>query len=86
MKEVDPDKAVLANEQLHYPYVRPENRKEFFDILERGGSFEEGVRKCLARAWWKQRLKAVILRLHLLKGGVRVIDFSITIEEGQKSQ
>ncbi len=67
LAEVDLDKAVAANHQLREPSREPSERKIFFDQIERGKSFNHAVGKSFPKLCFRQDVKNLLSKLHLVR-------------------
>lgn len=76
LKEVDIDKAIAANHQLRHPSVAPGVRRLFFNNLEKG--FYKSISKCAPKVYYKQKIKELLIRLHILRGGGGLIEYKIS--------
>lgn len=70
LKDVDIDKAVEANHQLHHPSEKIPEREQFLDSYKRTGSVEKAVFSCFPKECLKQGLKGILIKLHIKRGGV----------------
>lgn len=66
LKDVDAAKAVANNAQLVTPSIMPRSRRRFIEDLENGTVFSVAVRRCLPRAYFRQSLKRLLIKLRLL--------------------
>lgn len=77
LKEVDIKKAIEANHQLRHPSIAPEERKTFFDNLDKG--FHRAISKCAPKVYYKQKLKETLVKLKLF-GGASPIEYKISFK------
>lgn len=68
LKEVDLDNAIANNEQLRQSPIQPVKRKSLFDAIKNGKSFNKQVRKNLPKQCIKQNIKAILIKVKLVKG------------------
>lgn len=76
LKEVDLTKAVEANHQLRHPSIAPETRKIFFANLDKG--FYKAISKCSPKAYYKLKLKEILIKLKVIRGGAKMIEYKIS--------
>ena len=67
MENVNQEKTIENNHQLQHPSVCPVKRDKFFKLLSMGHSFNKAVALCYPKAYYKQKLKAILIRLRLFK-------------------
>ncbi len=68
LKEVDLENAIDNNQQLKHPPVMPEKRNEFFENIKKGTAFNKEVKRCLSKQCFKQNIKAMLIKIKLVKG------------------
>lgn len=66
--DVKIEKAVSNNEQLKQPSTPHKSRKKFFESIANGKSFNKAVFVSMPCLCIKQLIKAVLVKLHLIKG------------------
>ena len=73
LKDVNLDNAVANNHQLMHPSKLSPKREVFFKHIRDGKTFDKAVFAVLPKMVIKQKLKFILIKLHLLKsgGGVR---------------
>ena len=76
LKEVDIDKAIEANHQLKHPSIAPDMRKIFFANLDKG--FYRAVSKCVPKLYYKLKLKEILIKLKIIRGGTKLIEYKIS--------
>lgn len=76
LKEVDIDKAIESNHQLRHPSIEPEGRKFFFANLDKG--FHRAISKCAPTVYYKQKLKELLIKLKIIRGGASLIEYKIS--------
>ena len=64
LEYVDIEKAKAANHQLNYPTVMPDCRMKFFREIQRKGSFEKAVSKCIPKEYYKEKLKMFLIKIN----------------------
>ncbi len=69
LMDVDINRAVDANHQLHHPSERISERARFFDEYRRTGSVDKAVFSCFPKVCLKQGLKQILLKLHIIRRG-----------------
>ena len=69
IKEADLERAVRFNHQLHYPSVKPRERAAFMEMLDQGKTFKYAMRKSYPSIYYKNRIKTVLYRLKIFRGG-----------------
>ena len=69
LKNVDYELAVNSNHQLIHPVLLKPEREEFFKLIEKGLTVKQAVRKVMPVKVFKQKIKYVLIRLHLLNVG-----------------
>lgn len=62
LKNVDIDRAIMANRQLDTPYIKPKEREIFFKEYKKNGRFSRAVAKCYPKDCFKQDLKGLLIR------------------------
>lgn len=67
LEDVDVGNAIAHNHQLEAPTDKPNNRAQFFSMLKNEKNFSAAVWKCYPKSCIRQMLKAVCLKLHLIK-------------------
>lgn len=65
MENVNREKAIENNHQLQHPPIRPVKRDKFFKLLSAGYNFNKAVALCYPKAYYKQKLKAILIKLRL---------------------
>lgn len=72
LKNVDLNNAVKNNEQLIRPSALKPERKKFLTLIRNGKSFKNATLLCLPKMVIKQRVKLILISLHLMKnrGGI----------------
>lgn len=68
--DVDINKAVEKNHQLHSPALMPRNRNIFLEKLQEGKNFNNLVWRYFTINCVKQKVKKYLIKLHLIGGGV----------------
>lgn len=76
LKEVDIDKAIEANHQLRHPSVAPDTRDVFFANLDKG--FYKSISKCAPKVYYKQKIKEILIKLKIIRGGAQPIEYKIS--------
>lgn len=76
LEEVDVEKAIEANHQLRHPSIAPETRGIFFENLSKG--FYKAVSKSAPRVYFKQKLKEKLIKLKIIPGGAKRIEYKIS--------
>lgn len=61
--EVDLNKAVKSNHQLHDPMADTVERKRFFSAIQKGKSFNYSVFECYPKDYIKQRIKHCLIKI-----------------------
>ena len=84
-KPVDIDNAIAHNHQLKVPSKKPENRDEFFNMIEHGKLFNYAVFKCFPKECIKQEVNKVLLHLRLMGGGKVSYEIQIRLKEKEES-
>ena len=69
LKDVDLDNAVANNHQLSHPSIMTPKRDKFFRLLKSGKSFSTVTFTVLPKLVIKQKIKLVLILLHLMKYG-----------------
>ena len=69
LKDVDLDNAVANNHQLSHPSIMTPKRDKFFRLLKSGKSFSTVTFTVLPKLVIKQKIKLVLISLHLMKNG-----------------
>ncbi|MBQ4536503.1 MAG: Coenzyme F420 hydrogenase/dehydrogenase, beta subunit C-terminal domain [Lachnospiraceae bacterium] len=64
--DVNLEKAVAANHQLMSPSNYPKERKCFFKYVKRGMSFDKAMRRSAPKAYYKKKLKKLLIQCKLL--------------------
>ena len=67
LKEIDLEKEISVNRQLSHPSIATKKRGIFFKYIDRG--FSKGISKCMPKFYYKQKLKAVLVGLGVIKNG-----------------
>lgn len=67
LKDVDLNIAISNNQQLSSPSQLPKKREKFLNMIENGESFKKVTFSCLPYLVLKQKIKYVMIKLHLLK-------------------
>lgn len=65
---VDAGIAIQHNHQLERPSMKPQGYGLFFDTLQSGLSYKKAVRKTLARTFFNQKIKKLLIRLKIING------------------
>lgn len=76
---VDLDRAMEHNHQLRAPAKIPDMRNIFFQSIQSGVPFNSVIKKCYPKQYYKQLLKQILMKIHIL-GGAR-ISYGIFIDE-----
>lgn len=80
LNRVDIEKAIKANHQLQYPSPRLAGTVTFFSELNKGKDFNKLVRNNFPKQYSRQRLKAFLTKLGLIRGGgEQIIDYRISV-------
>lgn len=69
LKDVDLDNAVSRNHQLSHPSILSTKREKFLDMIKTGSSFKAATFAVLPKMVIKQKIKLVLIKLHVLKTG-----------------
>lgn len=69
LKNVDLDNAIKNNEQLSQPSALKSEREKFLALIRKGKSFKTATLICLPKMVIKQKIKMILISLHLLKNG-----------------
>lgn len=69
LEAVDIKKAIASNHQLEYPSFKPKGREKFFDGLK-DRNFNSLVFRQLPKQCLRQDVKKVLIKLHIIDGGV----------------
>ena len=74
LKDVDQDNAVAHNHQLSHPSILTPKREKFLSLIKAGHSFKNATFAVLPKMVIKQKIKLVLIKLHLMKigGGYRI--------------
>lgn len=64
---VNIDNAIRANHQLQKPSDKPQQRALFFQLLDKGKSVHTAVGKCYPKVCFRQDIKAILTKIHMLK-------------------
>lgn len=74
LKDVDLDNAVANNHQLSHPSILSPKRDKFLNMIKTGKSFKKATFAVLPKMVIKQKIKLVLIKLHVLKtgGGYRI--------------
>ena len=74
LKDVDLDNAVANNHQLSHPSILTSKREKFLSLIKAGKSFKKATFAVLPKMVIKQKIKLVLIKLHVLKnrGGYRI--------------
>lgn len=77
LKDVDLDNAVARNHQLSHPSILSPKREKFLNLIKTGKSFKAATFAVLPKMVIKQKIKLVLIKLHVLKtrGGVQNNDY-----------
>lgn len=67
---VDLQEAINHNHQLEHPSIKPQGREGFFEGLKDGKKFNSLVYHALPKACLRQDLKSVLIKAHLIGGGM----------------
>lgn len=67
--DVNLERAKANNHQLVAPSKKPRERSAFFDDLKKGESFDKVVRKYYKKQYAKQKIKGILIKLKLVRGG-----------------
>lgn len=71
LEEVEIQKAVESNQQLKAPSEMPKSRSFFFKEIKKGTAFNYLVWRCFPRKCFRQKVKALLIRLKLFGGGIK---------------
>ena len=66
MKNVDLEKAIDNNKQLKTPSKKNSKRELFFIKLKKGKRIEGIMRKCYPKEFYKNVVKGILIKLHIL--------------------
>ena len=69
LRKVDINNAMQANHQLRHPSIRPPEREKFFRNIDKG--FHKSMSKCVPKFYYKQKIKKMLIKLKILRGGVK---------------
>lgn len=69
LEDVDIDLAISSNHQLSAPSTKHKKRALFFKLINTGVSFNKAISKCCPEMYYKQKLKALLISLKILKSG-----------------
>lgn len=78
LKEVNLEKAIEVNHQLRHPSIAPDMRSVFFANLDKG--FHRAVSKCVPKVYYKQKLKENLIKLKIIRGGAKRIEYKISFQ------
>lgn len=67
--DVDLERAVNNNHQLHHPSQKPQQRELFFRELKKGYGFKKTVRRCYPKKYLKKSIKTVLYKMKICGGG-----------------
>lgn len=67
LKDVDLDNAVARNHQLSHPSILSPKREKFLNLIKTGKSFKAATFAVLPKMVIKQKIKLVLIKLHVLK-------------------
>ena len=67
LKNVDLNNAVKNNEQLSHPSILKPRREKFFKLIKNCKSFKNATMLCLPQMVVKQKIKLLMIRLHLME-------------------
>lgn len=73
LERVSLDKAILANQQLEKPTEKPNKRMYFFQSIKKGKKFSEIIWHCYPWICFKQKIKTLLVKCKIIKGGVYFI-------------
>jgi len=71
-KNVDINVAIQNNEQLRHSFIEPDYRNNLLNEITKGANFDATVKKYLPKQYMKQKVKAILLRLGLMKSRGRL--------------
>lgn len=72
LKDVDLDNAVANNHQLSHPSILSPKRDKFIKMIKDGKSFKSATFAVLPKMVIKQKIKLILIKLHLMQtGGVQ---------------
>lgn len=60
------EKAVQFNRQLRMPSKKPQERKRFLAYYFKTRSFKKAIKMCSPKFYYKQRIKKILIKLHIL--------------------
>lgn len=81
LHNVDLDKAIKSNAQLQKPSEKPQNRTQFLDELSKGVSLKKIISHITPKVIFKQKVKALLLCLHLIRPYESGINYCITYKK-----
>ena len=77
LKAVNIENAIANNHQLSSPSAKPDYYTEFFEKLNSGKRFNSLIRKYYPKQCLKQDIKAVLIKLNILRGGGYTIIYKL---------
>ena len=75
--DINLDDAIHHNAQLNAPSPRPHNWEAFFNDMKKGVSFDRLVRKYMLKAYLRQVIKYICIKLHIIRWGGEFIKLNI---------
>ena len=60
------EKAVQFNRQLRMPSKKPQERKRFLAYYFKTRSFKKAIKMCSPKFYYKQRIKKILIKFHIL--------------------
>lgn len=82
LKNVSIETAVNNNHQLKHPSIMNADRKVFFSEIKKGNSFSLAYRRTFPKQYFKDKIKLLMIKLHLLGGGVNnFIQYGLKVEK-----
>lgn len=82
---VDLNTAVQHNHQLEHPSRKPQGRDAFFQGLQDNMKFNRLVYKALPKKCFKQDLKGILIKAHILRGGGMTYRLEIVHRDNEPS-
>lgn len=80
LKNVSIETAVSNNHQLKHPSIMNADRKVFFSGIKKGNSFSLAYRRTFPKQYIKDKIKLLMIKLHLLGGG-NFIQYGLKVEK-----
>lgn len=74
LEDVDVELALENNHQLRHPSVAPKEREKFFAMIKQTKSFNKAIAHCYPKFYYKQKIKLLLVKLHLIGGGISNMD------------